>query len=1119
MPSPFFSLKKLLIVGASLIGVLVFSIIVIFAGDGEHEAVKPSGELFEELSDSGEDGIPKKVFDLAYQVNRKTGIPWTFLMALAEEATEYGRRSPYDSTLRRSSTPDETNSTSLFPIIEPPIGDNGDADPAVLGENRQALGPLLIWPEVAQEYPSRNPQDWRDAFEIVAYELRDLIDEAKNSGNPMPTPPRSASSDEVTVGLTEYDLWWVDIFSRLRAGRPPSESAPFICLFDEDDALAVAVSRAFRCAVASTSGAYTLAGYTPPHEGVVDMDAMDLELFSWNTGVDAREQVVRDAAAVVYLWAGGDQWEKPLKDISVPGCGSGTPVSGWSGAIPLNASMASLVGVANTCDHVEVLSAVSRYVAAKAAVHPEKRTQEDLLWDGWAWNSIVVPHPTDFQVRLDHLSATQALSQPHAASSLVCRSAWDRYFLGDSSNGESWAGAIAITRVLADGVEDPTDPTLIAAGLLDGTLDVDLSAIEEQLAAARKKAEIEQNCGYASLPSDQVPYLISEAENDQFQRFTEERRHAADDVESETPDSTLPDMADAHESVSDDEVGLLAWHLYRQQRTSLPQTHVLGTDPLVPRFMAPEVQRSIRLPAPPPPESSTFNSDFGNRIIQTAIKLGGTAPGDARGGNVGQVSMGVTLALVNDDSCGPFGDNECKKYYIGTLANARKQVQEGRLVPLGHFAQTERCSKLGGSGLDTYSLTAVPLAEAFGRMCDAAAADGVHLSGGGSRTYEQQVAVRKANCGANWASRKAKCNPATAYPGNSYHEYGLAIDTNARFGNEAYYWMHAVVGCYKGDLYGPDPNATYRTLPQPVSPEEYVKNPPCQDGETPVKRANTFGVVFAVRCSAEYGLNNPTVMKCPGGQFEPWHIQLGIPLGVTVSATSSLPGELPTLKAASKEECYTEARKLPTGPGPNGRKFDSQLIANAVFAIFECVLRHEGYDQLPPSEVSWEANGTTYRWSGKERGFANLAHQIASEAVVVGYCESHFADSALLNNNHTGKYGGVFQMGDGEMKAGGPRMNKFDPIDNIYSAANLFLQRGKGNSWENYEGWQPWAVVNTKFWKTNPGVYVPALPRFKSHRPGYEGLPGPELPDWAVNVGKVPIQAGVGCPLDGKRTW
>jgi LAS superfamily LD-carboxypeptidase LdcB len=62
----------------------------------------------------------------------------------------------------------------------------------------------------------------------------------------------------------------------------------------------------------------------------------------------------------------------------------------------------------------------------------------------------------------------------------------------------------------------------------------------------------------------------------------------------------------------------------------------------------------------------------------------------------------------------------------------------------------------------------------------AAEADGVRLSGGGFRTLQEQIALRRKNCGSSnydiYEKPSSQCTPMTAKPGTSNHERGLAID-------------------------------------------------------------------------------------------------------------------------------------------------------------------------------------------------------------------------------------------------------------------------------------------------------------------------------------------------------
>lgn len=72
------------------------------------------------------------------------------------------------------------------------------------------------------------------------------------------------------------------------------------------------------------------------------------------------------------------------------------------------------------------------------------------------------------------------------------------------------------------------------------------------------------------------------------------------------------------------------------------------------------------------------------------------------------------------------------------------------------------------------------IADNVAGLIDAAAADGIKLGGGGYRSFERQIAVRKNNCGTShyaiWEMSAGSCRPPTARPGASMHEKGLALD-------------------------------------------------------------------------------------------------------------------------------------------------------------------------------------------------------------------------------------------------------------------------------------------------------------------------------------------------------
>ncbi|HEY8527833.1 MAG TPA: D-alanyl-D-alanine carboxypeptidase family protein [Acidimicrobiales bacterium] len=72
------------------------------------------------------------------------------------------------------------------------------------------------------------------------------------------------------------------------------------------------------------------------------------------------------------------------------------------------------------------------------------------------------------------------------------------------------------------------------------------------------------------------------------------------------------------------------------------------------------------------------------------------------------------------------------------------------------------------------------IADQVAALVRAARADGFELSGGGYRSPQRQIELRRQNCGTSqyaiYEMPSSQCNPPTARPGSSNHEMGLAID-------------------------------------------------------------------------------------------------------------------------------------------------------------------------------------------------------------------------------------------------------------------------------------------------------------------------------------------------------
>lgn len=116
----------------------------------------------------------------------------------------------------------------------------------------------------------------------------------------------------------------------------------------------------------------------------------------------------------------------------------------------------------------------------------------------------------------------------------------------------------------------------------------------------------------------------------------------------------------------------------------------------------------------------------------------------------------------------------------------RKRQEMARLQE-----QLAQASRRNGSanvpGYGQISLTTVggitvnsQIASQLQAMLQAAAADGIILTGGGYRDSAQQIALRRAHCGTShyavYQMSPGSCRPPTARPGQSLHERGLAID-------------------------------------------------------------------------------------------------------------------------------------------------------------------------------------------------------------------------------------------------------------------------------------------------------------------------------------------------------
>jgi len=91
-------------------------------------------------------------------------------------------------------------------------------------------------------------------------------------------------------------------------------------------------------------------------------------------------------------------------------------------------------------------------------------------------------------------------------------------------------------------------------------------------------------------------------------------------------------------------------------------------------------------------------------------------------------------------------------------------------------------------------------------MVAAAGAAGLNLGGGAFRSNAQPIALRRAHCGSSdyaiYQMPSSQCSPPTAIPGQSMHEWGLALDITssghliASHGDPAWQWLSANAALY-----------------------------------------------------------------------------------------------------------------------------------------------------------------------------------------------------------------------------------------------------------------------------------------------------------------------------------
>nr|WP_308128929.1 M15 family metallopeptidase [Actinoplanes polyasparticus] len=114
---------------------------------------------------------------------------------------------------------------------------------------------------------------------------------------------------------------------------------------------------------------------------------------------------------------------------------------------------------------------------------------------------------------------------------------------------------------------------------------------------------------------------------------------------------------------------------------------------------------------------------------------------------------------------------------IATLPTAGAYADKAATISRDVVTQT-RTGFVVADTMTVYGTTVHrSVAYAFKRMVDDARANGIAISGGGFRTRERQIELRKINgCPDVWSAPSSSCRVPTAIPGRSLHELGMAVD-------------------------------------------------------------------------------------------------------------------------------------------------------------------------------------------------------------------------------------------------------------------------------------------------------------------------------------------------------
>jgi hypothetical protein len=137
----------------------------------------------------------------------------------------------------------------------------------------------------------------------------------------------------------------------------------------------------------------------------------------------------------------------------------------------------------------------------------------------------------------------------------------------------------------------------------------------------------------------------------------------------------------------------------------------------------------------------------------------------------------TSLGVATDPETALFGYNRSQSYVTSVMSIAMSyRAQGGAAGGVAYEGTPGNVPLATVEGITVHAQIASQVAG----LVQAARADGFSLSGGGFRSPQRQIELRRQNCGSSnyaiYEMPSGQCSPPTARPGSSNHELGLAVD-------------------------------------------------------------------------------------------------------------------------------------------------------------------------------------------------------------------------------------------------------------------------------------------------------------------------------------------------------